>query len=293
MPGKQTVTVDGLTFSTEGATAPEGYTLWLDDITGWGSGGGPGVRRDRTPRLWGHGEFTDRGWRDARLVTLEGDATSPTVEIAALAEQSLNALLADGLLGKLTVADTATVEMWAMAELFSEPKVGWKNDTTATYQVQFLCPDPRRYGTSVVGSTGVPVPGGGMVHDLFASSNPGIIDFGEAGDPGTVTLTNAGKADTPAQTFRVTGIAPDSGFTIKHLQSESVLQYSTSLASGDELVIDCADGSVMLNGYADRSTYLTRREWVRLGPGQTGTWLLESPGSSNLRMEVEVAPAWW
>lgn len=293
MPGKQTVTVGGLTFATDGAAAPEGFTLWLDDLTGWGSGGGPGVRTDRTARLWGHGEFTDRAWRDARLVTITGDATAPNEQIAALAEQQINALLGEGLPDRMTVTDTATVDMWATAKLFAAPKVGWKNDTTATFQVQFICPDSRRYGEAVLGSTGVPVPGGGLAFDLFASGQAGILDFGAAGDPGTVTLTNTGTADSPAQVFRITGTAPATGFTIRHLQSERVLQYAGPLAPGDELVLDAADGSVWLNGYADRGTDLIRREWVRLGRGETGTWLLESPNSTDLRMEVEVNPAWF
>jgi hypothetical protein len=84
----QTLTVDGLTFSTEGWTSPQGYTLWLDDLAGWTAG--PSVRRDRTDRMNAHGEFSERGWRGARLVTITGDAVCPSEEVAALAEQDLS-----------------------------------------------------------------------------------------------------------------------------------------------------------------------------------------------------------
>lgn len=287
MPGIRTLTVDGLTFSSEGWVSPSGYTLWLDELKGWDDG--PGVRRDRAERMNAHGEFGERGWRGARLVTLEGDATCPSEEVAALAAQEVAAVLADGLAGVLEVTDTATVDMSAGAYLFADPKVSWKNDTTATYQLQFLCPKPRKYGAAVTAVTGVATPGGGLEYPL---EDP--LDYGAAGTPGTVTLTNAGTADT-APAFTVSTVTTDMpfGFTITHVQTGNRLVYSDAVLLGQSIRLDTSDGSVLLEGYADRSAKLTVREWTRLAKKSAGTWLFEATGATGAQLIVEVRPAWW
>jgi hypothetical protein len=287
MPGIRTVTVDGLTFSEEGWTSPEGFTLWLDNITGWDDG--PTVRRERADRMNAHGEFSERGWRGARLVTIEGDAACPSESVAALAAQSLASVLAEGLEDVLEVTDTATVDMSIGASLFAEPKIGWKNDTTATYQLQFWCPKPRKYGAAVNAVTGVASPGGGLEYPL---EDP--LDYGAAGDPGTVTLTNTGTADT-APAFTVSAVSTDiqQGFTITHVQSGNRLVYSDAVLLGQTLRLDTSDASVWLEGYADRSAKLTVREWTRLAAKTTGTWLFEATGATGAQLTVEVRPAWW
>lgn len=281
----QAVTVDGLTFSTEGWTSPDGYTLWLDDITGW-TGDGPDVRRERTDRMNAHGEFSERGWRSGRLVTISGDVSCPSDAVTALAEQQLDALLGDGLEGVLEVADSATVPMSAGAGLFAPPKIGRKNDLTLTYQIQFLCPKSRKYGAAVNAATGIATAGGALEYPL---SDP--LDYGLPGDPGTVTLTNPGTADT-APAFTVTGDMPN-GFTITHVQSGQRLVYSDAVLAGQTVRLDAADGSVWLEGNADRASKLTVREWVRLSRRSSGTWLFEALGSTGAQMIAEVRPAWW
>lgn len=280
----QTLSVDGLTFSTEGWTSPEGYTLWLDELKGWTDG--PGVRRDRTARLNAHGEFSERGWREARLVTIAGEATCPNDSVAALAEQELAAILADGLSGVLEVTDSATVDMSIGAGLFADPKIGHSNDLTLTYQIQFLCPKPRKYGAAVIDQTSIATPGGALEYPL---DDP--LDYGAPGDPGTATLANTGTADT-APAFTVTGDMP-SGFTITHVQSGSRLVYSDAVLAGQTVRIDVADGTVWLEGNADRTSKLTVREWVRVPKKTTATWLFEAPGSTGAQMIVEMRPAWW
>ncbi|ALV43114.1 hypothetical protein AU252_19740 [Pseudarthrobacter sulfonivorans] len=287
MTRTRTVTVDGLTFSEDGWTSPDGYTLWLDDIPGWKDG--PAVHRERAARMNAHGEFSERGWRDARLVTIQGDATCPSEEVTALAEQQLAAVLADGLAGVLEVTDTATVPMSCGTYLFSEPKIGYKNDTTLTYQIQFICPKPRKYGAPVNAVTGVSTAGGGLEYPL---GDP--LDYGAAGNPGTVTLVNTGTADT-APAFTVSAGTTDMpfGFSITHVQSGNRLVYSDPVLLGQTVRLDTSDGSVLLEGYADRSAKLTVREWTRLARNTSGTWLFEATGSTGAQMIAEVRPAWW
>jgi hypothetical protein len=184
------------------------------------------------------------------------------------------------------VTDSATVDMSIGAGLFSEPDIGWKNDTTVTYQIQFHCPKPRKYGDAVTDQTGVATPGGALEYPL---DDP--LDYGAPGDPGTATLRNTGTADT-APAFTVTGDMPN-GFSITHVQSGNQLVYSDAVIAGQTLRLDAADGSVWLEGNADRSAKLTVREWVRIPKKTTATWLFESAGSIGAQMIVEMRPAWW
>lgn len=279
-------TFDGMVFGREDSEALFKVSRW----DGWF--GSPGVRADKTDRLWGHGTFSDRGWRDARLIIIEGNAHFGSEQAAFDGYNRLMSAGAQGTFHTLTVEDSLFGTLTATVRLANEVVADWLMPGILSFQIQLLATDPRKYGPAIVESTGVAVAGDGLQWDLFASAGvPGGLDFGNAGDPGSVTITNPGTADT-GQRFTLSGSAPN-GFTIRHIQTDSVLGYSVPLARGESLVLNSADGTAWLNGYADRSAKLTRRDWVRLGAGETGTWLLESAESSNLRMEVEVLPAWW
>lgn len=290
MAGVRTVALDGLTFSSEGAMHQDGYTLWLDNnAEGWDSS--PDRRRDRTERLWAHGEFTERSWAEGRMITLEGQAQCPDERVAALAEDTLAATLADGLNQAMTVVDANRPTKQATVGLASSVKLSWVNDVTVGFQIQLLAADPRKYGQAQAASTGVPVDGGGLGYDLFTAGSTGVLDYGETGAPGTVALTNTGTADT-APVHTVTGSCPN-GFSITELGTGQRLVYAAAVIPGQVVRLDAADGTVTLDDDGDRSAQLVRREWLRLDKGQTGTWLFEAPNSVGALLEVEVTPAWW
>lgn len=290
MAGVRSVNLDGLTFSSEGALHPDGYMLWLDNnAEGWDSS--PDQRRDRTARLWAHGEFTERSWAEGRMITLEGEAQCPDESVAAMAEDTLAATLADGLVQVMTVVDAHRPTKSAEVGLTSSVKLAWVNDVTVGFQIHLLAADPRKYGQALTASTGVPVDGGGLSYDLYTVGSTGVLDYGAAGAPGTVSTMNVGTADT-APVHTITGNCPN-GFTITELGTGRRLVYVGAVILGQVISLDAADGSVLLNDDGDRSAQLVRREWVRLAKGQTGTWLFEAPGSVNALMKVEVTPAWW
>ncbi|ALV45834.1 hypothetical protein MB46_10415 [Arthrobacter alpinus] len=290
MAGIRSLVLDGLTISSEGALHPDGYTLWLDNnLEGWDSS--PDQRRNRTARLWAHGEFNERGWAEGRLLTIEGEARSPNESVAAMAEDALAAMLAEGLVQVLTVTDSSRPTKHAAVGLVSGVKLAWVNDVTVGFQIHLLAADPRKYGEPLTGSTGVPVDGGGLGYDLYTVGSSGVLDYGETGTPGTVALTNTGTSDT-APVHTVTGNCPN-GFTITELGTGRRLIYAGAVIPGQVIRLDAADGTVLLDDDGDRSSQLTRREWVRLSKGQTGTWLFEAPSSTNALLETEVNPAWW
>ncbi|CCQ44309.1 hypothetical protein ARTSIC4J27_233 [Pseudarthrobacter siccitolerans] len=260
----------------------------LTRLDGWFSPAG--TRRNSTERLWAHGTFSERGWRDQRIITVGGHIFTATRSEAAAMTDDLAAALADGTAGKFIVNDADLGYREATVYISGTPDVIWDGNLDIHFMIDMVAPDPRKYGELLTARTPASAPGGGLVFDLFTGDNAGVLDFGGAGTPGTATLENVGTADT-APVFTVSGMAP--GFTITETTTGARLVYSETVAEGQTLVMNAADGSVLLDGYADRSAYLTRREWTRI-PGKTRqTYLFESPGNSGASLTLGARPAWW
>ncbi|AZS08157.1 minor tail protein [Arthrobacter phage HeadNerd] len=200
----------------------------------------------------------------------------------------------------VTVAGTATgdfnkVVLWFYHTTGNTPDVGNYDASRALIEkTEVIAPtwfdgDTLDNGSHDYGWNGTPY--ASSAYDLTPSipSTVGVLDFGVAGSSGTVSLTNPGTADTGPK-FTITGTTVP-GFTITELNTGRRLVYTGTIRTGQTLVIDTDDGSVMLDGYAPRNLVVS--EWVRLGRGETGSWLFESPGSNNAKMKVEVRPAWW
>lgn len=285
-----TTTAASLTLTTgELLSLAPGTNQVLTDIKGWFSP--TGVRREGEARLWAHGSFSQRGWRTERLVTLEGHIFTATRGDAARMTDTLGAALADGKAGTLVVDDVDLGRRSARVYMTGTPTVSWDGNVDIFFALDMVAPDPRRYADPTVYTTPAAAPGGGLLWDLFTGSNAGVLDFGEAGTPGTVTVENVGTADT-APVFTVTGPAPQ-GFTITDVATGARLTYADPVPATASLRLDASDGSVLLDGYADRSGGLTRREWTRI-PGVTrSTYLFEAPGGSGAVMKLEAASAWW
>jgi hypothetical protein len=261
----------------------------LTDLQGWYSP--PAVRRESTARLGSHGTFSERGWRDERLISITGHAFADTRAEAAALTDELAAMFADGTEGTFAVDDRDVGYRDVRVYLHGTPEVTWDGRTDVTFSLDLVAPDPRKYGRQLQLSTLAAAPGGGLITPLYGSAGAmGVLDFGPPGIPGTVTVENVGTADT-APRFSITGYAP--GFTITEVESGDRLVYAEAVPAGGTLTIDAADGAVLLDGQTDRSPYLTRREWSRIPGRSTRTYLFESRNNSGARMTLGVNPAWW
>lgn len=441
----------------------------LTDLKGWHNA--PGMRRNTTPRLWSHGNFSERGWRDARLISVQGFIFCDNRADAAAMTDTLNAALADGTEGTFTVNDSDLGHRWAKVYMVGTPTIDWNGNDYIYFAVDMEAPDPRKYGLLSTAATAVAAPGGGLAWDLFSTdgysynsgvnlaTNPqpytatgwattsayvksydtnrlgrnamlytksgasywlvrgyraglmgtaqtagpsvpedvvavtpgqtlnirmdistdntntdgrigirwftaayasislvesavvpmqmgvwqefsfsavapanaayawiewgvamisgntvggekvwasdvyigttapapragtaGVLDFGAAGASGTVTFTNPGTADT-APVLKVTGYAP--GFTITNVATGARLIYTDTILAGQYVLLSASDGSVLLNGYADRSGALSRREWSMIPGNGSATFLFESPGAVGAELTLEAYPAWW
>lgn len=480
-----TTTAASITLTTgEMLELAPGTNQVLTRLEGWFAPAG--TRRESTPRLWAHGTFSERGWRDQRIITVGGHIFTETRREAAEMTDTLSAALADGKEGIFSVNDADLGHREATVYIEGKPEVVWNGGLDIFFMIDMVAPDPRKYGDPATATTLAAAPGGGLITPLFSAGlgtllrtnyarqpsvdygstqwttygtsvtgavmtnggkygpnyyrmtysaavsgnrgryhdepvtvkagetwtssmwvrpsttltlhmrmefrtngagtlvgstvigsdvscpanvwtrlsvtgtaagdaetirvqnyafsttfpagatydldaeqiergtltdyfdgdtvasdkayswtgstgdsfseeyatvgSGGYLDFGENGTPGTVTLENVGTADT-APVFTISGYAP--GFTITEVSSGARLVYSDTVAAGQTLVINAADGSVLLDGYADRSPYLTRREWTRV-PGKTRqTYLFESTDNVGASLTLGVTPAWW
>lgn len=83
------------------------------------------------------------------------------------------------------------------------------------------------------------------------------------------------------------------------LESGDAIEYDITLAAGDELVIDTAEGTVTLNGTASRLYTVTARsipeQTFTVPPGVTSYAFRAAPGSSDPAAAVEMRwrSAYW
>lgn len=260
-------------------------------VEGW-TGSSP-IRRTKAELLGGHGTHAERGFKDERLITVNGHHVAASRAAAGAYADDLAAFLGDGEEGVFRVDDASLGSRWAEVYLAAGGvDVTWTGGLDVGFQIFMVANDPRKYGTTVTSSpTGIPVAGNGLVFPLFGSPNTGVLDIGSGGYSGRASGVNTGTADT-GPVFTIWGdYVP--GFTITHAGTGRRLVYTETLTAGQSLVLDSNDGSVTLDGYAPRDSKLTVSDWVRLGRGESGSWLFESPGSTNAFMTVGVTPAWW
>lgn len=267
---KIVATIKGVTFRSWKLTGAA-QNFMLDDtaITGWFDGAG--ARRESTQRPISHGDFADPATLAARVISITGVAVASTrAELQKMRDDFIG-LLSDGEYTTLTVETGADVRT-ATVGIEGTPSWIHQHDTIATFKLDMFAPDPRIYGVERrLSLPGDPIDGG-MVY----TSNPPTpfvapyyleypLDFGTAIEHQTQSALNSGNVDAwPVIT--VTGDFYD-GFTVTDNLGHSV-SYIGDVSSVSPVTIDFKTGSATQGG-ADRSTFLTKREWWPIPAGQS------------------------
>lgn len=267
-----------------------GSTKWVTGIDGWYSAAP--VERDKQKKVSRHGTFAVRGWKDERLVTVSGYYEAPDRGTAARFTDEINAVLADGTEGVLTVDDADLGVRFARVYLL-KPDVIWTGGRGVAFHLDMVATDPRKYGPLVSRETSALANGDGMKWDMFATDNPGILDFGAAGTSGKITFVNEGRAPT-SPVFKVHGppdFAEAGDFKITEVETERVLEWRGRIQHGQELVLDSRTGTVVLEGTGDRIGGLIRNQWSEVPGNSSRTYQFEAVG--GLTLTVEAYPAWW
>ena len=265
-------------------------TEWVfDNLEGWHEGGGMEVQQEQ--RTVSHGHFPQAGHRRSIAPTVTGWVYNESRALVAAAMDKLAALLADGQFASFAVKDddtgikTATVQRLGLSSDWIDPLV-------MRFQLQLLSTSPYKYGSTSSDSTGfgsAPV-GAGLVFDLFPG---GTLDFGAQGTSGTVTVINEGTATAPVK-FTVEGPTPPEGFMIIDADTGKTITYLGAVPSDSTLVLDGHDGTVVIDGVADRLGDTIVQAWPTIGPGTSRDFLFVSLGGSTAAvLTADVVATYW
>lgn len=245
------------------------------------------ARNDRSPRARRDGSFRGRSFRDERVIVLEGKGEAPSKAARFVAEDRLAGLFDSGQVRTLTVTEPHLVRTCEV-ELDGPGAVTRAvTPTIFEWRLQVAADDPLRYGPEQGAPTGLPTSGGGLTYPLEYP-----LDYGDLGVSGQVTLTNPGSAPAPIR-FDLVGAFPQ-GFEISAAGRR--LLYTDPVAAGQLLTLDGSDGSVLLEGTADRSSALVVAQWPVVPARGSVTLQLVSLGGAYdpaASMTAYFRPAWW
>lgn len=271
-----TITVGGLTLN-ELDMPDENDTLWLfDEVDGWHDGAS--VEVESSPRTVTHGMFGQVGRRGGRTITVNGNMVAPDRAQAGDAVDLLSSLLADGEFGRFDFYDVDQGWRWATVQLAATPDIAWDTETHVKFQLQFVAPDSYRYGQTSSDTIGFAASSGaGMVFDLFPG---GVMDFGPLPDFGVVSVQNTGTAPS-SPVFAVAGPTPDGGFAITDVSTGRRNTFLGVVPEGSVLTLDSSDGSVLLDGVADRGGDALIEAWPTVPARSVREFLFEPLGSAT------------
>lgn len=259
------------------ADPESGLAVGFDMIAGWHGGAPMSVNQQQRT---GHGQFAIPGRRMGRTVTINGWAVVEQRAVLASWLDTLAATLGDGGFDDLTVTDDDQSSRSATVQLLAT-EVDWSGRDWVRFQLSLLAPDPYRYGsTQMLSTTFATDPEGrGLRYPAFSPS--GVMYYGPPPESdGTVTVTNHGNA--PARPiFYVDGPGPVGGFSILDLGTGRRVTYLGALPTGSSLVLDSSDGSVVIDGTADRRGDTIVTGWPEVAPGASVTFRFAPEASTS------------
>lgn len=275
------VTVAGVTMNT-GVADADGIEWYLEAVDGWD---GPAVRLPVDDRAFADGAFIADGYYGARSLTVKGTALSPTPQAGLVVARTTlarvtNLLRADGTVQVLENPDKqVTVRLAGPPRMVDDPPV-------VRFEVPLIAADPRKFAVAVSSSSvGLASTSGGM--SFNATPN---FTFGTVGTGGQLVLTNAGTVDTPC---RYTIAGPVDNPAIQHIGLSLTLTFGISLLTGDLLVVDTRDRTVVLNGTASRrGTLAAGSQWFDLQPGANTVRFLAPSYVAAATLTADFRSAW-
>jgi hypothetical protein len=232
----------------------------LSRLTGWYDAAPS--RRTLRDRPQADGAFgSTRYYRGARVVSVEGSWSGSSLASAYSARETLSAVQASGASSPFEVVDELGTRS-SSVELIAAPTAD-----DGLYQPFFrfafdvVAADPRKYGAEAVVTTGLPSSGSGLTYPIGYP-----VSYGTAGDPGRVTVVNAGTVET-FSTFEVSG-GLTGGFELKDIGSGRRLRFEREVPLGSSVFLNVRTGRAYLDIPANDVTgYLTVREWWSVPAG--------------------------
>ena len=196
---------------------------------------------------------------------------------AMIAQQRLSAMFNDGNSITMTVADdiaTTSREVWLLEY---DPEWVYGFDYFP-FDIALEAPDPRRYGSLIVDSKGLPTASSGLVWPL--NSGATFWDWGTAGVDGRVQFTNNGIASTNPLIMVGGAGAFATGFRVLEVETGRELTLVRQTFTGEVVVLDSRTGRATING-GDVTGDMTAKQWFTVPPGATRRYQLTTLGSTS------------
>lgn len=273
------VTLSGVVLSGEDEAT--GVTRVMESFEGWG---GVGPRLGLAPKPRANGSWAGTSYLQPRSVSASGWFIATTAEAAKAAVDEL--IWACSLSGTtLTVTESGTSRS-INARRSGEVIVEWSSPRECHWSIQMIATDPRKYGTTLTGSTALASSSGGF---SFPMTFPLTIDSTVVS--GQVHLNNPGNVAGPVS-LRIDG--PVTAPIVTHVTSGQSLVFASSLVlgAGQWIEVNMERREVLENGQASRNGWVTSRGWSSFVPGDN-TWAFAAgaydPGSL---LTVTASPTW-
>ena len=277
--GASYATLGAVTF---GYTEASGVMWGLEDIQGWGGSPASTIQVTQKPRS--DGGWAGPSWLSSRTITVTGWVYAPTTALLTDAVDRLDAAVSLAAT-PLTVVEAGR-SRWMNVRRAGEVLAAYVNDTQATWSIQLVATDPRKFGAATTQTTGLPSVTGGLTYPITYP-----ITYSAVQVTGVVSATNPGTANGKLA-LRVHG--PCTGPSITHLGTGAALTFASSLVinSGDWLDIDMENRTVLANGQARRNNTVTSRGWFGFDPGVNQYAFNAYTYNAGSSLDVTTTPAW-
>lgn len=255
-----TILVNKLRFTSHDPNSTNGH-LRLDEVAIDGWYDGVLMRRTNEVRPTQWGDFPNRGYLGSRTVSITGVAVAPDRFNLARLHDDFTSVLINGDYEWMSIKTSTEGERFIKVGLEGTPKWVPRSDTFASFKIDFIAPDPRKYGPSRIWT----VPGvnfeGGLKYPL---SYPVMFTSDEERAPEIQVVGNGGNADA-WPIIEVQGDFP-SGFQVIDGRG-NVIEFSGSVSMSTPVIINFEEGWARQRGQ-DRTSSLTSRDWFAIAPGE-------------------------
>ena len=234
-------------------------------VSGWGSAP---KRLSISDKAQQDGGWDATGWDGPRQIDVEGVilAGSPTEaqgkadELAALTARTLH---------QFTVDNVTIGPRSCMVRVAASADPEWMDETSFTYGVTLIAPDPLKYGPETFSQAPFIAAsvGAGLTYPLTYP-----LDYGVAPGvtPGSVTLANAGTAAYWPR-LRIDG--PVTNPMLSLVETGDWVRYGGTVPAGQHLDFDCANRRVTIG-----DSPVSMRNLVTA----SGSWLAIPPGGGSI-----------
>jgi hypothetical protein len=266
-----------------GAVDEFGVDWGLESLDGWAGGMGSTADTVQKPRQ--SGAWRGDGFALPRSVAMEGGVYAPSADLLSSAFDRLNAVLPIGSDAVLRVTEAGRTR-WTRVRRGGSVVTDWTMPTMGRWSLRMDSTDWRKFGADVSGSTALPSTTGGLTVPFTVPFTINAVTV-----TGQVSLTNPGNEPGPV-VLRIDG--PCQGPVITHVSSGAQLVFSSSLVlgAGEFLLIDMERRSVLANGQASRSGYITSRGWSQFDPGVNTYSFTAAVYDAASKLTVTGTPAW-